>query len=133
MNPTTTDKPRVLLAEDVMVIAMTMTRALEKAGFEVQVARDGAECLRKALDSRPSLIVLDLMLPKMNGIEVLQALRNAPSTRDVNVLVCSAKDFPVERERAARLGAADYLIKSPDPSVLVKKVQSILEHHSVPA
>jgi CheY-like chemotaxis protein len=69
----------------------------------------------------------------MNGIEVLQALRNSPSTRDVSVLICSAKDFPVEREKAARLGAADYLVKSSDPSVLVQKIQSILEHHSLPS
>jgi CheY-like chemotaxis protein len=133
MNPTIADKPRILLAEDVLVIAMTMARALEKSGFAVEVARDGAECLRKALEFPPDLVVLDLMMPKMNGIEVLQALREAPSTQKLSVLVCSAKDFPAEREEAERLGVADYLIKSSDPFVLVNKVQSLLEHHPVPA
>jgi DNA-binding response OmpR family regulator len=133
MNPDSSNKPRILLAEDVNVIALTMTRALQKAGFEVEIARDGAECLRKAIESVPDLVILDMMMPKMNGIEVLQGLRFAPSTRQVDVLVCSAKDFTAEREQAARLGAVDYLIKSADPSVLVRKVQEVLESHHAPS
>jgi len=125
-NLATTGKPRILLGEDVNVIALTMTRALEKAGFAVEVARDGAECLRRAVESVPDLVVLDLMMPKMSGIEVLKGMRAFPVTQDVDVLVCSAKDFPAEREMAARLGAVDYLIKSSDPSVLVSKIQSLL-------
>src|SRR5215212_5410480 len=110
-TPPAAAKPRILIAEDVNVIALTMTRALEKAGFSVEIARDGLECLHKALQSLPDLVVLDLMMPKMNGMEVLQALRTSPSTQEVDVLVCSAKDFKVERDMAARLGAVDYLIK----------------------
>jgi len=126
MKPTVPNKPRILIAEDVNVIALIMTRALEKAGFAVEVARDGLECLHKAVASPPDLVVLDMILPKMNGIEVLQALRTSPSTQKLDVLVCSAKDFKAERELAARLGAVDYLIKSSDPAVLVQKVQSLL-------
>ncbi len=126
MNTTTAEKPRVLVAEDVNVIALTMTRALEKAGFSVEIARDGEECLKKALAMTPDLVVLDIMMPKMSGIEVLEAMRQAPPTLGTKVLMCSAKDFKTERETAARLGAVDYLIKSGDPSVLVKKVQSLL-------
>ena len=129
MNGPSSDKRRILLAEDVNVIALTMARALQKAGFEVEIARDGAECLRKAIEAPPDLVILDMMMPKMNGIEVLQGLRFARSTREVDVLVCSAKDFKTEREQAARLGAGDYLIKSSDPSVLVQKVQEILDRH----
>ncbi len=129
MNDPSSDKRRILLAEDVNVIALTMARALQKAGFDVEIARDGAECLRKAVEAPPDLVILDMMMPKMNGIEVLQGLRFARSTREVDVLICSAKDFKVEREQAARLGAGDYLIKSSDPSVLVQKVQEILDRH----
>lgn len=132
MKPVPAAKPRVLIAEDVNVIALTMTRALEKAGFAVEIARDGDECLKKALASVPDLVVLDMMMPKMTGLEVLQALRASPSTRDLSVLLCSAKDFKAEREAAARLGAVDYLIKSSDPSVLVSKVRALLEHPNVP-
>lgn len=119
-------KPRILIAEDVNVIALTMTRALEKAGFAVEIARDGEECLSKAIASVPDLVVLDVMLPKMTGIEVLQALRSAKATEKVKVLMSSAKDFKTERDEAARLGAVDYLIKSSDVSVLVKKVQAMI-------
>jgi CheY-like chemotaxis protein len=129
MNDPSSDKRRILLAEDVNVIALTMARALQKAGFDVEIARDGAECLRKAIEAPPDLIILDMMMPKMNGIEVLQGLRFARSTREVDVLVCSAKDFKAEREQAARLGAVDYLIKAADPSVLVQKVQEMLDRH----
>jgi phosphoribosyl 1,2-cyclic phosphodiesterase/CheY-like chemotaxis protein len=130
MTATSDTKLRILIAEDVNVIALTMARALEKAGFTVEIARDGAECLSKALASVPDLVVLDMMLPKMTGIEVLQALRAATATQKVKVLMCSAKDFKAEREEAGRLGAVDYLIKSADPSVLVKKVQSLLVNSS---
>ena len=129
MNDPSSDKRRILLAEDVNVIALTMARALQKAGFEVDIARDGPECLRKAIEAPPDLVILDMMMPKMNGIEVLQGLRFARSTREVDVLVCSAKDFKAEREQAARLGAVDYLIKAADPSVLVQKVQEMLDRH----
>jgi CheY-like chemotaxis protein len=131
MKPSVPKKPRILIAEDVNVIALIMTRALEKAGFSVEVARDGLECLHKALACPPDLVVLDMILPKMNGIEVLQALRTSPSTQKLDVLVCSAKDFKTERELAARLGAVDYLIKSSDPAVLVQKVQSVLGRGNV--
>jgi DNA-binding response OmpR family regulator len=129
MNDPSSDKRRILLAEDVNVIALTMARALQKAGFDVEIARDGAECLRKAIEAPPDLVILDMMMPKMNGIEVLQGLRFARSTREVDVLVCSAKDFKAEREQAARLGAVDYLIKAADPSILVQKVQEMLDRH----
>lgn len=118
-------KPRILVAEDVNVIALTMRRALEKAGFAVDIARDGAECLQKALESPPDLVVLDVMMPKMSGIEVLQALRASAVTRHVKALVSSAKDFKTEHETATQLGA-DYTLKASDPSVLVIKVQSML-------
>ncbi len=127
------DQPRILIAEDVNVIALTMTRALQKAGFSVDVARDGEECLRKAISTVPDLVVLDIMLPKMNGIEVLKALRTAPDTHEIEVLVCSAKDFKTERDIATSLGAVDYLIKSSDPAVLVKKVQTLFGKCQEPA
>lgn len=125
MKTTYSSRPRILIAEDVNVIALTMSRALEKAGFSVEVARDGEECLRKALGTVPDLVVLDIMMPKMNGIEVLKALRTAPDTHEIDVLVCSAKDFKTERDIATSLGAVDYLIKSSDPTVLVRKVLSL--------
>ena len=130
MNAPAPVSARILIAEDVNVIALTMTHALEKAGYTVDVARDGEECLRKALEAAPDLILLDIMMPKMNGVEVLKALRADVRTRDVAVLMSSAKDFKTERDVAAQLGALDYLIKPLAPDVLVEKVAAVLEQRT---
>ncbi|MCB1278077.1 response regulator [Prosthecobacter sp.] len=126
MNPPVTSrKLRILLAEDVNVIAMSMAHALERAGYEVRVAHDGEECLRMALDDVPDLLLLDIMMPKLDGIEVLKQLRQDERTRNLAVVVCSAKDFKTERDVAAQLGAAGYFIKSSDPDALVTKVADV--------
>lgn len=119
-------KRRILLAEDVRVIALSMRRALEHAGYSVDVATDGEECLRKALEAAPDLVVLDIMMPKMHGIEVLRRLREDARSREMAVLICTAKDFKTEQDEATRLGATGFLIKPRDPQVLVDKVNAIL-------
>lgn len=119
-------KQRILIAEDSNVIALVMSHALETAGYEVIVTHDGEECLARAFDSSPSLIVLDIMMPKMHGIDVLRAVRADPRTHAIPVMMCSAKDYKTERDEAAKLGATDYLIKPRDPAVLVQKVGEIL-------
>ncbi len=130
MNAPASPKASILIAEDVNVIALVMTRALEKAGYKVDVARDGEECLRKALETAPDLVLLDIMMPKLNGIEVLKAVRADPRTRDLAVIMCSAKDFKTERDAAAQLGALDYFIKPAVPELLVEKVGAILARSS---
>lgn len=125
-TPPSPQKRRILLAEDVNVIAMSMARALELAGYDVQIARDGEECLQMALDAPPDLLLLDIMMPKLDGIEVLKRLRTDVRTSELVVVVCSAKDFKTERDVAAKLGATDYFIKSSDPAALVAKVAAIL-------
>ncbi len=130
MNPSTTvRKFRILLAEDVNVIAMGMAHALEKAGYEVQIARDGEQCLQMALAAVPDLLLLDIMMPKLDGIEVLKLLREDDRTHGLAVVMCSAKDFKTEREVAAQLGAVDYFIKSSDPAALVAKVAAVFGLH----
>ncbi len=133
-TPATSRKLRILLAEDVNVIAMSTAHALKQAGYEVQIARDGEECLQMALSAPPDLLLLDIMMPKLDGIEVLKRLREDASTRSLAVVVCSAKDFKTEREIAAQLGAVDYFIKSSDAAALVAKVTAVFgQHPSVPA
>lgn len=126
MNAPAIPKARILIAEDVNIIALIMARALEKAGYKVDLAHDGEECLRKALEAVPDLILLDIMMPKMSGIEVLKALRADPRTRNVAVVMCTAKDFKTERDATAELGALDYFIKPSVPEMLVEKVGAVL-------
>lgn len=122
MNPPR--KGRILIGEDVRVVAFKMSQALEKAGYQVEVAADGEECLRKSLESLPDLVMLDIMMPKLHGIDVLKALRADPRTEHVGVFVCSAKDFKTEREEAAQLGVLEFLIKPIPLSTLVATVDA---------
>ncbi len=118
----TSAKGRILIAEDIQVIALKHSAALKQAGYEVQVAEDGEECLKKAKSFRPDLILLDIMMPKKHGVEVIERLRANPQTKDVGVIVCSAKDFGTEQIKMAEMGAYDFLVKPLDPSDLVAKV-----------
>jgi CheY-like chemotaxis protein len=124
MPPPRPKQARILIAEDANIIALAMSYALEGAGFQVEVASDGEECLVKALETPPDLILLDIMMPRLNGIEALRLLRADERTRDVPVIICSAKDFKTERQAAAELGALDYLIKPFNPAELVRKVSA---------
>ncbi len=123
-------KGRILIGEDVGVVALKMRQALEKAGYQVEVAADGRACLDLALTTAPDLVMLDIMMPKLHGIDVLKALRADPRTREIGVMVCSAKDFKTERDEAARLGVLEFLIKPIASSTLVTKVDAYIGRRS---
>ena len=105
------DSIRILVAEDVDVIFTMIDRVLKGEGYTVIHARDGEECLNLALDAPPDLIILDLMMPKIHGLDVLKALRADERTQDVGVIICSAKNFKTEVEQAKELGTFDFLPK----------------------
>jgi CheY-like chemotaxis protein len=124
MSTPTPAKGRILIAEDVRVIAFKMVQALQAAGYAVETAADGEECLNKVRQTMPDLVVLDIMMPKMHGIEVLKALRDEHRTARTGVIVCTAKDFKTEHDEAARLGVFDFLTKPFEPVALVEKVEA---------
>ena len=126
MSAAAPPKARVLIAEDVKVLAMRLQRPLEQAGYAVEVVEDGDICVRRALENPPDLLLLDIMMPNKHGIQVLRELRADPRTKDLPVIVCSAKDFKTEREEAKRWGAVDYLIKPPPPELLLERVAAAL-------
>ena len=121
---------RILVAEDVEVVALKLTSALASAGYEVDAAVDGEQCLEKVRSFKPDLILLDLMMPKLHGLEVLRMLRADSETRDIGVIICSAKGFATEQKLAAELGAWDYLVKPVDIRDLLEKVSACLSHVS---
>lgn len=127
MNNPTGAKGSILIGEDVNVIGLRMSQALQKAGYQVAVAADGEECLRQARENVPDLVMLDIMMPKMHGIDVLKAFRADPKTRDIGVMVCSAKNLRTERKEATALGALDYLIKPIPPALLLEKVNAFFD------
>jgi CheY-like chemotaxis protein len=103
--------PRVLLVEDSKFLRMANECALSRAGYDVSTAADGAEALQVANDQLPDIILLDILLPKISGPDVLRNLKNNPATRDIPVVVLSSLSQKNE-EKLLAAGAAAYFEKS---------------------
>jgi two-component system phosphate regulon response regulator PhoB len=120
-------KPRVLVVDDEPEAVELVEFNLKKAGFDVVSAADGATAVKKTRDLSPSLIVLDLMLPEMDGLEVCKVLRRDPATSGIPILMLTAKAAEIDRVLGLELGAADYLTKPFSPRELVLRVKNILQ------
>ncbi|MDQ4019018.1 MAG: response regulator transcription factor [Actinomycetota bacterium] len=116
-------RQRILVVEDEANIASFVSVYLTKAGFGVGVARNGAEALAKAGTEGPALIILDLMLPDIDGIDVCRRIRQRS---DVPILMLTARDDDVDKIIGLEVGADDYLTKPFNPRELVARVKSIL-------
>lgn len=117
-------KPKVLLVDDEPAITANLAPFLERGGFEVAVAIDGEEALRQAADFAPDLIILDVLMPKLDGREVLRRLRQAGSWTPVILLTQVGES--AERAMALEEGADDYLNKPFDPHELVARIRAVL-------
>ncbi len=117
---------RVLVVDDEPDIVALVAYHLAKAGYRVSTAATGPDALDAAREERPNLVVLDLMLPGMSGFEVLEKLREDEGTRDVAVLMLTARREEADRIRGLILGADDYLVKPFSPQELVLRVAAIL-------
>ncbi len=117
---------RVLVVDDEADIVALVAYHLAKSGYRVSTASSGTEALDAARRERPRLVVLDLMLPGMSGYEVLEALRAGEATRDIAVLMLTARREEVDRIQGLTLGADDYLTKPFSPQELVLRVAAIL-------
>ena len=124
---------RVLVVDDEADIVALVAYHLAKAGYRVATASSGNDALDQARRERPSLIVLDLMLPGISGFDVLEQLRAEEHTRDVAVLMLTARREEPDRIRGLSLGADDYLTKPFSPAELVLRVGSILRRANNPS
>ena len=122
---------RVLVVDDEPDICALVAFHLAKAGFRVTTAGTGIEALACVRDEEPALVVLDLMLPGLSGYEVLERLRAEPNTRDVPVLMLTARREEEDRIRGLALGADDYQTKPFSPQELVLRVAAILRRTRV--
>ena len=102
----------VLLAEDDRFLRRAMEVSLKKRGLNILVAADGQEAIDMLQTARPDLILLDLLMPRRTGLEVLQSLRANPETRDLRVLILSNSSKELEMHEATNLGVAGYWIKA---------------------
>lgn len=124
------DGVRVLVVDDEPDIVALVAYHLAKAGYRVSTAATGTEAVEVARRDRPALLVLDLMLPGMSGYDVLQQLRAEEGTRNVGVLLLTARREEPDRIRGLSLGADDYLTKPFSPQELVLRVGAILRRLS---
>jgi two-component system, OmpR family, response regulator ResD len=113
----------ILVVDDEPTITDVVSRYLERAGYSTRIAGDGADALRIAGESRPDLVVLDLMMPGMDGLEVMRRLRERER---VSVILLTAKGEHTDRIIGLRLGADDYVVKPFSPAELVARVDAVL-------
>jgi DNA-binding response OmpR family regulator len=120
-------KAKMLVVDDEPDTIELISFNLQNAGYEVITAADGAEALRKARRHAPDAIVLDLMLPELDGLEVCKVLRRDPATEKIPILMLTAKAAETDRIVGLELGASDYLTKPFSPRELVLRVRNILK------
>ena len=103
---------RILLAEDDRILRKAGETALRKRGYDVVAAVDGEEALAKAREDPPDLVLLDVMMPKVHGFDVLRGLKGDPRLRDIPVIMLTNLEQPSDMQRASDGGAVGYLVKS---------------------
>jgi two-component system OmpR family response regulator len=130
VSEATESKDRVLVVDDEENIGALLSATLRLTGFEVEVARDAAEALRAAARFEPDLVILDVMLPDMDGFEVAKRLRAA---RDLPVLFLTARDAVRDRVTGLTVGGDDYVTKPFDLEEVVLRIQAILRRAKTPA
>jgi DNA-binding response OmpR family regulator len=120
-------KPKILVVDDEPDALELLETNLRTAGFEVRKASDGPEALRQVRAFVPALIVLDLMLPEMGGLEVCKSLRRGPDTTAIPILMLTARAGEIDRVVGLELGADDYVTKPFSPRELVLRIRNLLK------
>lgn len=119
-------KPLILIVEDETDIVTLLRYNLEKEGFRTIAASDGEEALLLAGEQTPNLMLLDWMLPLMSGLEVCRQLRRNPKTRDIPVIMLTARGEEADRVRGLNSGADDYITKPFSPTEMVARIRAVL-------
>lgn len=117
---------RILVVDDEIYIVHILDFSLGMEGYEVITALDGEEALEKAMDCKPDLIVLDIMMPKMDGYETCKALKSDETTKDIPVILLSAKGRNVDMQTGYDVGADEYITKPFSPRKLVDRINAML-------
>lgn len=118
--------PHVLVAEDEEALAQLLKYNLEKEGYRVSLARDGEEALMVAEETRPDLVVLDWMLPKVTGIEVCRRIRGRTHVRNTPIVMITARSEESDRTRGLDTGADDYIVKPFYMSELLARLRAVM-------
>lgn len=121
------DRKRILVVDDEIYIVHILEFSLTMEGYSILTASDGEEALRVIDSERPDLVVLDIMMPKLDGYEVCRRLRQDEQFSELPVILLSAKGRPIDREAGLKAGADDYITKPFSPRKLLEKIRELLE------
>ncbi len=121
------ERPKVLVVDDEPFILRSLSFVLKKGGFHVLEARDGEEAVELIRIHKPGLVFLDIMMPKMNGYDVIRVVREDPDLEGVHIVLLTAKGQESDRVHGLGLGADDYLTKPFSPSRILQMAQEILD------
>lgn len=119
-------KEKILIVEDEKEIADLITYNLKKENFDVSIAFDGEQALEKLRNEIFDIVILDLMLPKLNGLEICKIIRNNPKMHKTGILIVTAKTEEVDRILGLEMGADDYITKPFSPRELIARVKAVL-------
>ncbi len=119
-------KPRILIVEDEPALVAVLRYNLESADFDVEEARDGELALAKVAEMQPDLILLDWMLPELSGLEVCRRLRRDKNTKNIPIIMLTARGEERDRVRGLEIGADDYISKPFSPSELLARIRAVL-------
>lgn len=120
----------ILVVDDEPNILLSLEFLMQQEGYEVRTATNGDEALLAVGEKQPDLILLDIMMPKLDGFEVCQKIRSNPKWKDMRIVILTAKGREVDQEKGLALGADDYIIKPFATKQLVKKVKTVLGEDS---
>jgi two-component system phosphate regulon response regulator PhoB len=123
-------KPLVLVVEDEAALVTMLRYNLEKQGFRVEEAADGQEALTRIAETQPDLVLLDWMLPVMSGLEVCRQIRRRPATRDLPVIIVTARAEDQDAVRGLNTGADDYITKPFSMDALLARIRALLRRSS---
>jgi DNA-binding response OmpR family regulator len=127
-----TSMPRILIIDDSPTLRMMMARVLQKTGFHVSMAANGTDGLNKAVQERPDCIILDVVLPGLNGFSVCRQLRAMDPEHDLSIIMVSSKNTPVDQHWGLRQGADRYLPKPFTEEQLLGTVKEVIAANTHP-
>ncbi len=119
-------KKGILVVDDEPYVIRSLTFVLQKEGYDVSSAADGEEAMAKVRESKPRLMFLDVMMPKKNGYEVCQEIKNDSGLSDIYIIMLTAKGQEADREKGLGLGANEFMTKPFSPARVIERVKELM-------
>jgi two-component system alkaline phosphatase synthesis response regulator PhoP len=121
------EKNKILIADDNENIRDALAYLLEDEGFKLWIAKDGADALQKVKEVHPDILLLDIMMPEINGYDVCRTIKNDPELSSTYIIMLTAKGQVAEQERGKEVGADEYVVKPFSPAEILVKIKRILK------